>query len=277
MTVQPSSGERGESYDGLPCVLLISETQSRTNSCFSKLQSLAAQVLKSAGASASATWPWPACWATNAPHAARPPSQPSKPLAPEEAPHFAPRRRSASSSCSCRVSISQMDTWEYKPRGPEGRRQDRPRRRHPHRLQVCKFQAIWPDRHLGSPSCFPHIAKHVDKLCFLRGLFTDTPGPSAGGDSTAHRHRSTPRLTRPSHRLLVASTAWAAKTRTCPATSPSTRPPNFGGGGQLRQRLLAGSLPGHRASTTQGLPARTCRATTRDVPCNAGSSTSCRR
>ncbi|MGE3804495.1 MAG: DUF1501 domain-containing protein [Gemmataceae bacterium] len=70
-------------------------------------------------------------------------------------------------------SMSQLDTWEYKPQlakdhgkeGPGGGT-----------LTASKFKF----RQHGQTGTwvselFPHLSRHVDKLCFLRGLHTDTP------------------------------------------------------------------------------------------------------
>ena len=70
-------------------------------------------------------------------------------------------------------AMSQMDSWEYKSRlqaedskpGPGGGT-----------LVASKFKFKQHGR-TGTwvSELFPHLARHVDKLCFLRGLHTDTP------------------------------------------------------------------------------------------------------
>jgi hypothetical protein len=70
-------------------------------------------------------------------------------------------------------AMSQMDTWEYKPVlqasdshvGPGGGT-----------LTASKFRFA-PHGQSGTwvSELFPHSARHVDKLCFIRGLHTDTP------------------------------------------------------------------------------------------------------
>src|SRR5438309_1667791 len=70
-------------------------------------------------------------------------------------------------------AASQMDTWEYKPQlqkdgskvGPGGGM-----------LTASKFKF----RQHGQTGTwvselYPHVARHVDKFCFIRGLHTDTP------------------------------------------------------------------------------------------------------
>ena len=166
-------------------------------------------------------------------------------------------------------AMSQMDTWEYKPQlqkddgkvGPGGGI-----------LTALEVQvpAARPDRHLGLRTVTRNLAKHVDKLCFLRGLHTDTPGPSAGGHAAAHRHGASPPLTRPSHGRLA-------------ALRPGHREPGsarlhhdqpaaeFRRRGQLRQRVPAGPLPGD-ADQRHRLPAEP-EGRRRARRCSASSST----
>src|SRR5262249_27740283 len=70
-------------------------------------------------------------------------------------------------------ATSQMDTWEYKPKlqaedgkvGPGGGQ-----------LVASKFK-FQQHGETGTwvSELYPHLAKKVDKLCFIRGLHTDTP------------------------------------------------------------------------------------------------------
>jgi hypothetical protein len=70
-------------------------------------------------------------------------------------------------------AASQLDTWEYKPRlqrddgreGPGGGTLTASRFRFRRHGQT----GAWVSE------LFPHLARHVDRLCFLRGLHTDTP------------------------------------------------------------------------------------------------------
>jgi hypothetical protein len=70
-------------------------------------------------------------------------------------------------------AASQLDTWEYKPQlqtnggkvGPGGGT-----------LTASKFKfSQYGQTGTWISELFPHMAKHVDDLCFLRGLHTDTP------------------------------------------------------------------------------------------------------
>lgn len=92
-------------------------------------------------------------------------------------------------------AISQVDTWEYKPKlqadggkpGPGGGT-----------LVASKFQfAQHGQAGTWVSELFPHMAKHVDKFCFLRALHTDTP---AHPQAVIQLHTGTAiaQLTRPS-------------------------------------------------------------------------------
>lgn len=92
-------------------------------------------------------------------------------------------------------AISSLDTWEYKPAlqendgkaGPGGGT-----------LVSSKFKfSQHGETGTWVSELFPHSAKHVDKLCFLRGLHTDTPAhPQA--IMQLHTGASIASLTRPS-------------------------------------------------------------------------------
>ncbi|HAV34497.1 MAG TPA: DUF1501 domain-containing protein [Planctomycetaceae bacterium] len=70
-------------------------------------------------------------------------------------------------------AMSQLDTFEYK---PELQRRDGEAGPGGGRLVGSKFRF---SRHGETGTwvseLYPHVAKHVDRLCFLRGLWTDTP------------------------------------------------------------------------------------------------------
>ena len=148
-------------------------------------------------------------------------------------------------------AMSQMDTWEYKPQlqkddgkvGPGGGTLDR-------RRSSSSASTARPAP--GSRSCSRNLARHVDKLCFLRGLHTDTP---AHPQAVIQLHTGTAlaSLTRPS------MGAWllyglGPRTRTCPATSRSTRRPTSAARSTTAARSCRPTSRG-RGSTT---PA-TCR------------------
>jgi hypothetical protein len=70
-------------------------------------------------------------------------------------------------------ATSQMDTWDYKPKlqeddgkvGPGGGT-----------LTASKFKfGQYGQTGTWISELYPNVAQHVDKLCFIRGLHTDTP------------------------------------------------------------------------------------------------------
>jgi hypothetical protein len=109
-------------------------------------------------------------------------------------PHFKPRAKRII-FLFMEGAVSQVDTFEYKPRlqkdggkpGPGGGK-----------LTASKFEF---SRHGQTGTWFsellPHMAKHADKLCWLRGLHTDTPAhPQAVVQ--LHTGSANAALTRPS-------------------------------------------------------------------------------
>ena len=143
-----------------------------------------------------------------------------------------------------------MDTWEYKPQAPEGRRQGRPGRRHPDRVEVQVRQhgqtGTWVSE------LFPHLAKHVDKLCFLRGLHTDTPAhPQAVVQ--LHTGAANAALTRPS------MGAWllyglGTENQDLPGYVTINPPPNFGGAVNYGSAFLPAHFQGTRINDTGYMP-----------------------
>jgi hypothetical protein len=115
------------------------------------------------------------------------------PLAPK-APHF-PAKAKRIIFLFMEGAMSQLDTFEYKPRlqkeggkvGPGGGT-----------LSASKFSFRRHGR-TGTwvSELYPNVARHVDKLCFLRGLHTDTP---AHPQAVIQLHTGTAlaQLTRPS-------------------------------------------------------------------------------
>jgi Protein of unknown function (DUF1501) len=138
-----------------------------------------------------------------------------KPLAPR-APHFAPKAKRII-FLFMQGAVSQVDTFEYKPQlqkdggkpGPGGGT-----------LTASKFQF---QQYGATGSWFsellPNMAQHADKLCWLRGLHTDTPAhPQAVVQ--LHTGSANAALTRPS---MGSWLLYGLGTRTCRGTSPSTR------------------------------------------------------
>ena len=116
-------------------------------------------------------------------------------------------------------ATSQMDTWEYKPKlqkddgkvSPGGGT-----------LLGSKFK-FSKHGQTGTPisELYPNVARHVDKLCFIRGLHTDTPAhPQAVVQ--LHTGSAQASLTRPSIGGVAAVCQVSApRTRIFPGTSPS--------------------------------------------------------
>ena len=167
-------------------------------------------------APASARWPWRRSWPTR-PAAGRPPADPLAPAAP----HFPARAR--------RVIFlfmpggpSQVDTFDPKPRLTRDHGKPAPKL---YLGQTRKLLASpWKFRKQGESGLevselFPHVGACVDRLCVIRSMVGDDVNHPGGcllmntGERVA---------TRPSLGAWV-TTAWAPRTRTCPASSRSAR------------------------------------------------------
>lgn len=122
-------------------------------------------------------------------------------------------------------AMSQVDTFDYKPKlqasdgqvGPGGGT-----------LTASKFKfSQHGETGTWVSELYPHVARHVDKLCFLRGLHTDTP---AHPQAVIQLHTGTAiaSLTRPS------LGAWllyglGTENQDLPGYVTINPPPNFGG------------------------------------------------
>jgi Protein of unknown function (DUF1501) len=116
-----------------------------------------------------------------------------KPLAPK-APHFKARAKRII-FLFMQGSMSQMDTFEYKPQVQKDNGKNGP---NGGTLTASKFKFA---QHGKTGTWFsellPNMAKHADKLCWLRGLYTDTPAhPQAVVQ--LHTGSANAALTRPS-------------------------------------------------------------------------------
>ncbi len=144
-------------------------------------------------------------------------------------------------------AFSQLDTWEYKPQlqksdskpGPGGGI-----------LVASKFKfAQHGDTGTWVSNLFPHCAQHVDKLCFLRGLHTDTPAhPQAV--MQLHTGAANATLTRPS------MGAWlmyglGTENQDLPGYVTINPPPNFGGAVNYGSAFLPAHFQGTKL-TDQG-------------------------
>jgi hypothetical protein len=170
------------------------------------------------------------------------------PLATKE-PHF-PAKAKRIIFLFLEGAFSQLDTWEYKPQlqasdgkpGPGGGT-----------LVGSKFKfsqhgqtGTWVSE------LFPHSAKHVDKLCFIRGLHTDTPAhPQAV--IQLHTGAAIASLTRPS------MGAWllyglGTENQDLPGYVTINPPPNFGGAINYGSAFLPAHFQGTRINDAGYLP-----------------------
>ena len=184
----------------------------------------------------------------NAPAKAADAVDPLKPLAPK-APHF-PAKAKRIIFLFMQGCISQMDTWEYKPKlqendgkiGPGG-----------DMLLASKYK--WKqhgETGVWLSELIPHTARHIDKLCFLRGLHTDTPAhPQAV--MQLHTGTALASLTRPS---MGAWTLYGLGTENqdLPGYITINPPPNFGGAANFGSAFLPAHFQGTRISDTGDMP-----------------------
>jgi len=171
-----------------------------------------------------------------------------KPLAPK-APHF-PAKAKRIIFLFMQGATSQMDTWEYKPKlqaddgkvGPGGGI-----------LTASKFKfSQHGETGTWVSELYPNVAKHVDKLCFLRGLHTDTP---AHPQAVIQLHTGTAlaSLTRPS------MGAWlmyglGTENQDLPGYITINPPPNFGGAVNYGSAFLPAHFQGTKIADTGYVP-----------------------
>ena len=177
-------------------------------------------------------------------------------------------------------ATSQVDTWDYKPKlqaddgkiGPGGGT-----------LTASKF-TFRQHGQTGTwiSELYPHMAQHVDQLCFLRGLHTDTP---AHPQAVIQLHTGTAQaqLTRPS------MGAWlmyglGTENQDLPGYITINPPPNFGGSINFGNAFLPahfqgtkindnGDLPNLKPQTTRSLQRKQIdlvQAMNRDLASSAG-------
>ncbi len=170
------------------------------------------------------------------------------PLAPRPA-HFKPRAKRII-FLFMQGAISQVDTFEYKPRlqqnggkpGPGGGT-----------LTASKFKF----RQYGETGSWfsellPHMAQHADRLCWLRGLHTDTPAhPQAVVQ--LHTGSANAALTRPG------MGAWllyglGTENQDLPGYVTINPPPNFGGAVNYGSAFLPAHYQGTRINDLGYLP-----------------------
>jgi hypothetical protein len=177
-----------------------------------------------------------------------------RPLAPKT-PHAVPRAKRII-FLFMSGSMSQLDTWEYKPRlrkddgkeGPGGGT-----------LAASKFKF----RQHGQSGTwvselYPNLARHVDKFCFLRALRTDTP---AHPQAVIQLHTGTAlaSLTRPSMGSWV-TYGLGTENQELPGFITINPPPDVGGATNYGSAFLPAHFQGTRINDSGELPNLVARA-----------------
>ena len=147
-------------------------------------------------------------------------------------------------------AMSQMDTWEYKAKlqnndgkvGPGGGT-----------LTASKFSfAQHGQTGTWVSELYPHMSKHVDKLCFIRGLYTDTPAhPQAV--IQLHTGARLITLSRPSIGAWLMYGLGTAN-QDLPGYITINPSPNFGGAVNYGSAFLPAHFQGTRISDTGFVP-----------------------
>ncbi len=143
-------------------------------------------------------------------------------------------------------ALSQMDTFEYKPQLQKDGGKVAPGGAV---LTASKFRfARHGQTGAWVSELFPHVARHVDKLCFIRGLHTDTPAhPQAV--MQLHTGTALASLTRPS------MGAWllyglGTENQDLPGYITINPSPNFGGAINYGSAFLPAHFQGTRVGDT---------------------------
>jgi hypothetical protein len=170
------------------------------------------------------------------------------PLSPR-APHF-PTRAKRIIFVFMEGAMSQLDTFEYKARlqandarvGPGGGT-----------LTASKFRfAQHGQTGTWMSELLPHTAKHVDKLCFLRGLYTDTPAhPQAVVQ--LHTGAANAGLTRPSMGSWLLY-GLGTENQDLPGYVTINPSPNFGGAINYGSAFLPAHFQGTRIGDQGQMP-----------------------
>jgi hypothetical protein len=147
-------------------------------------------------------------------------------------------------------AMSQLDTFEYKPKlqasdGQPGQGGGV--------LTASKFKfSQHGETGTWVSELFPNVAKHVDKLCFIRGLHTDTP---AHPEAVIQLHTGAAQVTlsRPS------MGAWlmyglGTENQDLPGYITINPPPNFGGAVNYGSAFLPAHFQGSKISDTGFVP-----------------------
>ena len=172
----------------------------------------------------------------------------ARPLAPKT-PHVVPKAKRII-FLFMSGSMSQLDTWEYKPRlqkddgkeGPGGGT-----------LTASKFKfRKYGESGTWVSELYPNLAGHVDKLCFLRGLRTDTP---AHPQAVIQLHTGTAlaSLTRPSMGSWLLY-GLGTENQDLPGYITINPPPDVGGATNYGSAFLPAHFQGTRLNDTGYLP-----------------------
>jgi hypothetical protein len=173
---------------------------------------------------------------------------PNAPLAPRQ-PHF-PARAKRIIFLFMEGAMSQMDTLEYK---AELQRNDGRAGPGGGTLTASRFHfARHGQTGTWVSNLLPNIARHVDKLCFLRGLHTDTP---AHPQAVIQLHTGTAlaQLTRPSMGSWLLY-GLGSENQDLPGYITINPPPNFGGAVNYGSAFLPAHFQGTRLSDTGEMP-----------------------
>jgi hypothetical protein len=185
---------------------------------------------------------------TSGPAAAQASDNTPGPVAPK-APHF-PAKAKRIIFLFMEGAMSQVDTFEYKPKLQAADGQVAPGGGV---LSASKFKF---SQH-GQTGCwvselYPHVAKLVDKLCFLRGLHTDTPAhPQAV--IQLHTGAANASLTRPSLGAWLMH-GLGTENQDLPGYITINPPPNFGGTVNYGSAFLPAHYQGTRIDDSGHLP-----------------------
>jgi hypothetical protein len=147
-------------------------------------------------------------------------------------------------------AISHVDTFEYKPKLQASDGQVSPGGG---KLVASKFKF---NQHGQSGTwvseLYPHVAKHVDKLCFIRGLHTDTPAhPQAV--IQLHTGARIASVTRPSMGSWLLY-GLGTENQDLPGYVTVNPSPNFGGSVNYGSAFLPAHFQGTRISDAGFLP-----------------------
>jgi hypothetical protein len=147
-------------------------------------------------------------------------------------------------------AMSQLDTFEYKPKlqasdGQPGQGGGV--------LTASKFKfSQHGETGTWVSELFPNVAKHVDKLCFIRGLHTDTP---AHPEAVIQLHTGAAQVTL----LRPSMGAWlmyglGTENQDLPGYITINPPPNFGGAVNYGSAFLPAHFQGSKISDSGFVP-----------------------